>query len=112
MGISQIMDKRSYTAKKSTFNKCRKMVSECMFANQTGGGCSAEWCIFEELPKMTIETKKITCKVCGTAIKEVSIYSGYTDYICESCLKEIKFAMENTRKMADEIKVLKEKLNE
>lgn len=90
MSISNVLDKK-YNKTKSTNTdniKCSKNSTDCMYLAKNGM-CSAEWCLFDELPKM-IETKKeINCIICGES-KEVSIYNSDSWYICDKCIKKIK----------------------
>lgn len=67
---------------------CSKGISDCMYAS--GGGCSAEWCIYEELPKMVSTSKELTCDICGESTKSVSVYSGINSYICDNCREKMK----------------------
>lgn len=68
---------------------CDMDTKDCMFLNKSNGNCSAEWCIFKELPKMVRLNVKLTCEVCKSKTTTVSIYSGETKYICNECLKNI-----------------------
>lgn len=86
MSISRIVDNRQYKRKSDTI-KCMKNLKECMFLNKDE--CTAEWCIFERLPKMVTLTKKINCIICDKP-KEVSVYTGQINYICDDCVKKIK----------------------
>lgn len=73
--------------KSVTTGSCMKNVNDCRY--RSNNGCSAEWCIYEELPKIVNENKTISCEICGVE-KTVSIYSGETSYICDDCKKQIK----------------------
>lgn len=68
---------------------CRKNSTDCMYLN-SNGTCSAEWCIYEELPKIISTGRELTCSICGKNKKTVSIYSGITSYICEECQQKLK----------------------
>lgn len=88
MSISKLVDNRSYQPKTSE-NVCMKGSSDCMFLTSSGG-CSAEWCIFNELPKITTGGNELTCSICGKNKKTVSPYSGITSFICDECSEKIK----------------------
>ena len=99
MAISRLVDDRSYTPQpKSTKMKprsaisCQKGIADCMF--NVNGDCSAEWCIFAELPDIVVGSKSISCSVCGNTTT-VSIYSGSSNYICPDCQSKIKQCIEN-----------------
>lgn len=93
MSISRIVDNRTYNSRTSETVGCSKN-SDCMFFN--GSGCSAEWCIFERLPKMINTSKTIECLICGNT-KTVSVYSGKSDYICDDCKEDIKKLINNPK---------------
>lgn len=74
---------------RSNVEPCNKGSADCMFLS-TGGGCSAESCIFDELPLVTGGSRQLTCSVCGTNKTTVSIYSGTTSFICPECQEKLK----------------------
>lgn len=98
MGISKILDKKfkNSNVEYSTDMKCSKNISDCRYISKDGKTCSAEWCIFDELPKMITEEKEIKCIICGTP-KTVSIYSGESNYICSKCEKVIERVFKNPK---------------
>ena len=89
MAISKIVDNRSYSNKPDDSASCMKGSSDCQYLTESGG-CSAEWCIFEELPKMINSSRELTCSICGKNKKSFSSYSGVRSYICDECNKKIK----------------------
>lgn len=84
MSISKLVDNRQLSVPED--NIC--YTADCMY--NVGGGCAAEWCIFNELPKMVTSSRTLTCSVCNEATKTVSIHSGITSFICEKCRTKIK----------------------
>lgn len=76
-----------YKSKNSSI-KCKRKIDDCMF-RAVGELCSAEWCIFDELPKMLITKKTIKCVICGKS-KTVSIFNAESNYICDNCIAKIK----------------------
>lgn len=89
MGISKLVDNRYYKHKKQETIQCKKNIKDCMFL-MDDNECCAEWCIFEELPKVINLERKITCSICNINSKTVSVYSGQKDYICEECINKIR----------------------
>lgn len=89
MAISKLLDNRSYSTKPDDSASCMKGVSDCQFLTASGG-CSAEWCIFEELPSMISGSRELTCSICGKNKKTVSAYSGISSFVCDECSKKIK----------------------
>ena len=89
MAISKIVDNRSYSNKPDDSASCMKGSSDCQYLTESGG-CSAEWCIYEELPKMINSSRELTCSICGKNKKSFSSYSGVRSYICDECNKKIK----------------------
>lgn len=89
MGLNKILDKKynKQTTHKSEKIECMKNISDCMFLTKNNM-CSAEWCIFEELPKMIYTEKEIKCTICNKS-KTVSVYSGKTEYICSDCVNKL-----------------------
>lgn len=90
MGVSNILDKK-YNKKgllKTDAIKCIKDVTDCMFISNNGM-CSAEWCIFQELPKVIDLEKDINCIFCDKP-KTVSIYNSDSWYICDDCIRKMK----------------------
>lgn len=94
MGLIKTDDGKTYKLKDGS-EPCMKGMLNCMFSNTTGG-CSAEWCVFEELPKIQSNNKKLTCDICGNNTTTVSIYSGKTSYICDECKEKINKLTEQT----------------
>lgn len=78
---------RPSTLKTKSSSSCMKNSSDCMYLSN--GSCTAEWCIYEELPKITNNNRELTCYVCGKNKKTVSIYSGTTSYVCPECQEKI-----------------------
>lgn len=68
---------------------CQKGSTDCMYLS-SGGGCSAESCIFAELPTMISSNRELTCSVCGVNKKSFSTYSGISSYICSECQEKLK----------------------
>lgn len=90
MAISKLLDNRSYSNKPSDNASCMKGISDCQFLTASGG-CSAEWCIFSELPTMLNSVgKELTCSICGKNKKTVSAYSGISSFVCDECRQKIK----------------------
>lgn len=89
MSISKIVEKED-GKKKSSIEKCHKNSKDCMYLNKDNGTCRAEWCIFEELPDMIDPSIEITCSICGTSHKTVSVYSSERHYICDTCINKIR----------------------
>lgn len=87
MSISNLVDDRPIR-KKSEIEKCHLNADDCQFLDGNGN-CRAEWCIFEELPKMINPKISISCYICG-ATKTVSAYSGERGYVCPSCASQIR----------------------
>lgn len=85
------MFRQKTVSAKSSSISCSKGIADCMYASN--GGCSAEWCIFEELPKMVNGSKSISCDICGSTSKTVSVYSGINSFICDDCKDKIKKIM-------------------
>ena len=94
MGLSRILDKE-YKTSDSLNVSCSEGHSDCMF--NINGTCSAEWCIFKELPKMITTGKNVKCKVCKKNTTNVSVYSGQNEYICNDCLQKIYNIIENPK---------------
>ena len=63
---------------------CQLNIPDCEYLN-SDGNCSAEWCIYSQLPKMITKSKILTCSVCKKNKTTVSTYSGITSYICPEC---------------------------
>lgn len=99
MAISKILDNRSYSNKPSDSASCRKGASDCMFSTKSGG-CSAEWCIFEELPAVTSSGRELTCSICGKNKKTFSTYSGISSFVCDECSAKIKKITPDKKKCA------------
>lgn len=87
MGL--IKENNTKKIKKKEVEACDMDTKDCMFLDKSTGNCSAEWCIYKELPKMVRLNVKLTCEICKTKTTTVSIYSGETKYICDDCLKTI-----------------------
>lgn len=84
MSISKFVDNRAYSTPETY--TCQSV--DCMF--NVNGACSAEWCIFNELPAITTSSRTVTCSICGEATKSFSLMSGTTSYICSKCQEKIK----------------------
>ena len=95
MGLSTVLDKKykNQTSKKDKSIACLNNVLDCRFIDGNGN-CKAEWCIFNELPEMVQKVKQINCIICNKP-KEVSVYCGETNYICEDCKKIIDKVFKN-----------------
>lgn len=89
MAISKLINPTVSTNRNITEAGCQLGVSDCMFLDNNGN-CSAEWCIFSQLPKVINTTRQITCSICGESVKNVSIYSGIKDFICPVCKQKIR----------------------
>ena len=95
MGISKVLDDKNKPTSKSDTVECMKNITDCTFIS-SNGKCSAEWCIFNELPKMMIIEKTIKCIICGTP-KTISVYNCQAEYICDECKNALKELMRNER---------------
>lgn len=97
MGISKILDKKYKKSEDySTTIKCVKNITDCKYIAKDGKTCSAEWCIYNELPKMITEEKEINCILCDKS-KTVSIYSSESSYICPECKEIIDKIFKNSK---------------
>ena len=72
MALSNILDKSNNSIKRHATEACELGV-DCQYKS-ANGNCSAEWCIYSQLPKMVNTSKNISCMVCGKSIS-VSVYS-------------------------------------
>lgn len=89
MGLSKIVDPVLNKEFPDTETGCRLGRMDCQYLD-SNGDCSAEWCIYEELPKIIKTDKKVTCSICGKNTKIISLYSGITEYTCPECRTKIK----------------------
>lgn len=98
MGISKILDKKIpiVLPEDAEGISCMKGSSDCMFLTQDGG-CCAEWCILEELPKIATMSKELTCSICGETKKEFSTFSGVSSFICDECAEKIQKTIKDTK---------------
>ena len=89
MGLSKIIDANngSSSINKQATVSCEHGV-DCMYKSASGG-CTAEWCIFSQLPKIVNNSKKLKCSVCGKNEKTVSVYSGISSFVCDECTEKI-----------------------
>ena len=63
---------------------CMKNKPDCYYLG-ADGNCSAEWCIYDNLPKILKDTKLIKCAICNENTTRVSLYSNRTEFICSTC---------------------------
>lgn len=81
--------------------------STCMFASN--GACTAEWCIFKELPPMS-GSRTVKCPMCGEEAT-ASVYSGGSFILCDKCKKKMQEATDGScivcgSKLADDEMVI------
>ena len=88
MSLSKIMDP-VVPVINITEEGCQLGTTDCMFLDNDGD-CTAEWCIFSQLPKVINTTRTVTCSICGGSPKLVTVYSGIRDYICPTCKQKIR----------------------
>ena len=88
MGLSKFLD--PVTGITQTANEqCQEGIDDCQYLTSSGE-CSAEWCVYSQLPKMVINSRELTCSVCGKNKKTFSSYSGITSYTCPECKEKLK----------------------
>lgn len=95
MGL--IKENNRNTIIKRDVEPCTMNTDDCMFLDKDTGNCSAEWCIYKELPKMVRVNVKLNCEICKTNSTTVTVYSGETKYICKECLNKINSFITNTK---------------
>lgn len=95
MGLSSVLDKKHKNSKSTKVEKmnCSRLVKDCSYMDKDGK-CSAEWCIYSELPAFISENKEIKCIICGKP-KDVSIYNNEAYYICDDCKEDIDKVFKN-----------------
>ena len=89
MGMSKLIDPVVPNIRKVVEGGCQLGTTDCMFLDDNGD-CTAEWCIFSQLPKVVNTTRTITCSICGESTKNVSVYSGIKEFICPVCKQKIR----------------------
>ena len=93
MAISKLLYVNNSKKGSDGIKGCMMGSSDCMFL--VDGNCSAEWCVFSQLPKILNNTREIECMICGKEKTKVSVLSGQSIYICPKCVEKLRRLIEN-----------------